>query len=262
MWESKEKINRALGPAAVSGSGRSNFAAMDKGSFFIKKADYSLLLNLLWNCIAKKDYRLGLVPTLADKAIFFADIDHMYGLSLSAVLETIAIKLGACITTSTQQQLLESLHVTKHQSHERYHIYGVEKKKKKGERKNVWKAVNENLGFDIIDLNANTLRFDGFLKCRDGNWIPESRYLPLLSGLELKQFNWRAFYEKTWLTPRKAVKVLFRGSNSNSNSHSLNDSVVDESMTMAYTGNDNTCGRELYSAMNAEDEEDILIQVF
>lgn len=55
----------------------SDFASMDGARFYIGPQNKGILIALLAKHLDAGDYELSLVPTPADKTIFFADIDDM-----------------------------------------------------------------------------------------------------------------------------------------------------------------------------------------
>ena len=187
----------------------SDFVAMDNGKFFIGSVNKGILISFLAKKQADGDFKLGLVPVLANKTIFFADVDHVpHGFDLKYFLCVIANKFNEFAKGRTRFAAVDDLIIFKHEKELRYHVYIPVKfgEVSKAERALTWKSVNAEYAVggkagDIIDEAANTIRIEGFEK-----WDREtktfkagSRYVPIGAASEVPTDK---LFEQIWLNPR------------------------------------------------------------
>ena len=223
---------------------QSDFAAMDVGAFFIGAGNRDILIDFLAQQQAAGDYKLGLVPTIADKTIFFADIDQVppyfdFDLFLALVVDQFNILVANTLEVATVDDVL----VFKREDAAKYHIYipGVFGKVSKAVRQRIWKEVNDTYLDPIIDEAAHTIRIEGFEKyCKETKqFIAGSRYLPMgdtqaLTGTDL--------FKAVWLNPRGWSEK--------------DQTVVDGTIDKAVAGNDKDNDEEEEKAESVDPTRD------
>ena len=135
-----------------------NFAAMDRGAFYIGEGKKGKLIDGLAAMQNKGDYNCGLVPVVGDICIFFADIDGVpEDVELDSLLQKTAGYFNAFVKNKTESELEpEDILVFKRADNSRsYHIYipdlfGYTTKQ---ERLMIWKSVNIAMEEEVIDLS-------------------------------------------------------------------------------------------------------------
>ena len=182
----------------------SDFAAMDGGAFFIGADNRNILIELLARKQAAGDYKMGLVPTIADKTIFFADVDHVPAdFQPHSFLSLVAHHFNDLATDKVKEVNLNDIFVFKREDSARYHIYIPSSfgEVSKAVREAIYRAVNGNYAGNIIDEGARTIRIEGFEKYDRATkqFIAGSRYLPTGAAKDLKGFD---LLDNVWLNPR------------------------------------------------------------
>ena len=184
----------------------SSFAAMDGGAYYIQSSEQSALILGLANLLRNNDYKLGLVPVIGDKCIFFADIDDIPAATLDdfsfdAFMETVASCYNANVKSPVDLNPDDFLIFVRENDDKKYHIYAPNTITTKKQRANIWKAVNKKYNKKIIDLSASTIRIEGFEKWdrHQSKFIAGSRYIPKGRGIIMLPSE---ILEKVWLQPR------------------------------------------------------------
>ena len=183
---------------------QSDFAAMDGGAFFIGAVNRNILIDLLVEKQAAEDYKMGLVPTIADKTIFFADIDNVpANFDFSLFLSLVVDQFNELATNKIKPATLADILIFKREDAAKYHIYipcsfG---EVSKAVRQAIYKGINRNYIGNIIDEAAHTIRIEGFEKYdkTTKQYIAGSRYLP--KGLA-KKLKGDDLLNAVWLNPR------------------------------------------------------------
>ena len=103
---------------------QSDFAAMDGGAFFIGAVNRNILIDLLVEKQAAEDYKMGLVPTIADKTIFFADIDNVpANFDFTLFLSLVVDQFNELATNKIKPATLADILIFKREDAAKYHIY-------------------------------------------------------------------------------------------------------------------------------------------
>lgn len=184
---------------------RSDFAAMDGGAFFIGAANRNVLIEFLAQKQASGDYKIGLVPTLADKTIYFADIDELpSNFDFRLFLALLVDEFNRLVTDKVKPVTIKDVLILKREDSARYHVYipCLFGEVSKAVREKISKAVNISYAKPVIDLAANTIRIEGFEKWdRDAKqFIAGSRYLP--TGGAAQNLTIIKLLNEVWLNPR------------------------------------------------------------
>ena len=184
---------------------QSDFAAMDGGAFFIGAANRDVLIEFLARKQALGDYKIGLVPTLADKTIYFADIDEVpSNFDFSLFLALLVDEYNRLVIDKVKPATIKDVLVLKREDSARYHVYipCLFGKVSKDVRNEISKAVNTSYKKPVIDLGANTIRIEGFEKWDRGTkqFLAGSRYLP--TGGAAQNLTIIKLLNEVWLDPR------------------------------------------------------------
>ena len=182
-----------------------DFVSMDGGRFFIGASRKYALIDGLAAMQRRGDYNLGLVPVLNDNCIFFADIDKIPD---NFSLDVLTTKIATCFNgwrkdKSCKACTAEDILVFKREREDKYHLYipAVFGLTTKQQRMIIWKSINIEYGFDIIDANATSIRIEGFRKWdkAEGRFTPYSRYLPQGAAADMLP---EVRLDQVWLNPR------------------------------------------------------------
>ena len=184
------------------------FVAMDNGKYYIGSVWRNILINELATRQAEGDFDYALVPVIADKTIFFADIDHIQAgnFNLDELLIRIATAWNELATEKVKDVKADVLLVFKREDRNapaRYHIYVtcLFGEVSKAEREAIYKLVNEQYEAPIIDEAAHTIRIEGFKKFdrETSRYVAGSRYCPTGAA---SQMSTEELLNKVWLNPR------------------------------------------------------------
>ena len=182
-----------------------DFAAMDGGSFYVGSMNKGLLISHLAKEQQEGNYKLGLVPIISNRTIFFGDIDDTpNGFDFQLFLHRLAEAFNARATNKIKDVKVEDIMLLKREdSEKRYHVYIPFEfgEVSKDERQSIYKSLNEGYGQDILDTAASTIRIEGFEKwCKRAKaFVSGSRYVPIGPA---KQLATTDLLEKVWLNPR------------------------------------------------------------
>ena len=77
LYATRNKLTRTFTDIITSPNEvtKDDFVAMDFGKFFIGKSNKGLLISVLAGFLQRGDFELALLPVIARKTIFYADID-------------------------------------------------------------------------------------------------------------------------------------------------------------------------------------------
>ena len=152
---------------ASSDCNKSDFAAMDGGSFFIGSNNKGTLIRICADKQAAGYFLFGLVPIIANKTIFFADIDHLPDpFDFNVFLNTIMVCFNMIVTGKVKPVRSCDILVFKREDSARYHIYIPSSfgEISKDDRTSIYKLLNNNYPAPVVDEAAQTIRIEGFQK--------------------------------------------------------------------------------------------------
>ena len=183
-----------------------DFVAMDIGSFYVGTANKAHLLQGLTGMLTSNAYNFGLVPVIADKCIFYADIDAVpANFVMDNFLRMTAGFFKQFVKNKTESELKfnDILVFKKEGGIKKYHIYIPEKFgiTTKAEGKVIWQTINISMGSNICDTSAHSIRIEGFNKWDKDNkrFIANSRYIPTGDAANMSIED---RLNATWLNPR------------------------------------------------------------